>query len=84
MKIANMAVVADATMPDCWIKHDHGTHVALPLDASAVPDAVVEKVAQGIEGAYTAWVAGDDDMGLGVALSRAAIAALAQALGEEG
>jgi hypothetical protein len=52
------------------------------LDASAVPDAVVEKVAQGIEGAYTAWVAGDDDMGLGVALSRAAIAALAQALGE--
>jgi hypothetical protein len=84
MKIANMAAVADATMPGCWIKHEHGTHVPLPLDASAVPDAVVEKVAQGIEGAYTAWVAGDDDMGLGVALSRAAIAALAQALGEEG
>jgi hypothetical protein len=67
-----------------WRESDHGSHVTLPLDASAVPDAVVEKVAQGIEGAYTAWVAGDDDMGLGVALSRAAIAALVQALEEEG
>jgi hypothetical protein len=67
-----------------WYESADGDHVPLPLDASAVPDAVVEKVAQGIEGAYTAWVAGDDDMGLGVALSRAAIAALAQALGEEG
>jgi hypothetical protein len=76
---------ADGTPTREWCRDDmRGTHTALPLDASAVPDAVVEKVADGIEGAYMAWVIGGDDMGLGAALSRAAIAALAQALGEVG
>jgi len=77
-------MIVNGRLSHSWYEGKDGSHVPLPLDASAVPDAVVEKVAQGIEGAYTAWVASDDDMGLGVALSRAAIAALAQALGEEG
>ena len=86
MKIANMAAVADATMPSCWIKHEHGTHVTLPLDASAVPDAVVVRARD----AFSAHIESTTLVGavlenadVDLAL-RAAIAALAQALGEEG
>jgi hypothetical protein len=80
MKIANMAVVADATMPDCWIKHDHGTHVTLPLDVSQVSDAVVERVRLRV------FVQHGDETPEDVAternITRAALAALAAALGE--
>ena len=57
-----------------WRESEDGSHVALPLDASAVPDAVVEKV-------------GDVFMsyaGTNGGLLRTLIAALAAALGEEG
>jgi len=53
------------------------THVPLPLDASAVPDAVVEAMLA-ILFPYRHTVRGDHDMRV-----REAIAALAQALGEE-
>jgi hypothetical protein len=89
MKIANMAAVADATMPDCWIKHDHGTHTPLPLDVSAVPDAVVERVTHAVRLAerdyYNALIRREilpTESGRKARIARAAIAALAQALGE--
>jgi hypothetical protein len=57
-----------------WYESANGDHVPLPLNASAVPDAVVEKV-------------GDVFMnyaGTNGGLLRTLIAALAQALGEVG
>jgi hypothetical protein len=67
-----------------WHRDDKkGTHVALPLDVSAVPDAVVERVAQGIGNAWSECVAGPRFIeSWGVHMARAAIAALAAALGE--
>jgi len=79
-----------------WCRDDtHGTHVPLPLDASAVPDAVV------VAAAYALYVDtcvsedpkpwnmlknSDKEYFTDVARTviRAAIAALAQALGEVG
>jgi hypothetical protein len=60
------------------------THVPLPLDASAVTDAVVERVATAIKAEYTDIVLQNrEDTPMSTLLARAAIAALAQALGEE-
>jgi hypothetical protein len=73
-----------------WYESADGDHVPLPLDASAVPDAVVEKVARSmcdhLAGEYDyilPWTK-QDDFGRAtyLGMSRAAIAALAQALGE--
>jgi len=65
---------------------EHATHVPLPLDASAVPDAMVVRVRDAfsshIESTTLAGaVLENADVDLAM---RAAIAALAQALGEEG
>ena len=57
-----------------WRESDHGSHVPLPLDASAVPDAVVDKVAD----VFMSYA------GTNGGLLRTLIAALAAALGEEG
>jgi hypothetical protein len=60
-----------------WYEGKDGTHTPLPLDASAVPDAVVEAAIEAYDWDYKAF-------GMKRQAMRAAIAALAQALGEEG
>jgi hypothetical protein len=76
-----------------WRESDHGSHVALPLDASAVPDAVVELLAAwmfmdimpiGYSDGATWARANKPDKKRYRERARAAIAALVQALGEEG
>ena len=72
--------------------HPDGKFVPLPLDARAVPDAVVVRVARSmcdhLAGEYDDILPWTKQKKLGRAtylgMSRAAIAALAQALGEEG
>jgi hypothetical protein len=78
-----------------WFDHPHGDHVLLPLDVSRVSDAVVEKVAMHIAAHHNGFVV-DDKLregwpGIHVrvrfeyeGMARAAITALAAALGEEG
>jgi len=67
-----------------WYESADGDHVSLPLDASAVTDAVVERVATAIKAEYTDIVLQNrEDTPMSTLLARAAIAALAQALGEE-
>jgi hypothetical protein len=61
-----------------WRESINGDHVPLPLDASAVPDAVVEQMLAMLF-PYRHTVRGDYDLRV-----REAIAALAAALGEEG
>jgi hypothetical protein len=78
---------ADGT-PMTWEESAVGTHVPLPLDAIAVSDAVVEAAAKGmheVRGDTRSW----DEIHPHERIwcltdARAAIAALAQALGEEG
>jgi hypothetical protein len=78
MKIFNWTR-ADGTPTREWCRDDmRGTHTALPLDASAVPDAVVEQMLAMLF-PYRHTVRGDHDLRV-----REAIAALAQALGEVG
>jgi hypothetical protein len=76
-----------------WRESEDGSHVALPLDASAVPDAVVEVLAAwmfmdimpiGYSDGATWARANKPDKKRYRERARAAIAALAQALGEEG
>jgi hypothetical protein len=75
-----------------WRESDHGSHVPLPLDASALPQGVVVRVARSmcdhLAGEYDDILPWTKQKKLGRAtylgMSRAAIAALAQALGEEG
>ena len=63
--------------------HPDGKFVPLPLDASAVPDAVVEKVVAAMQNAVLEWFTTDQsDLPAEDLTARAAIAALAQALGE--
>ena len=84
--------IVQQTLPNLWAASDTGTHVALPLDVSAVSDAVVEKVAQAICNAFAddgeyhpSWSHASDDIRSEYRVeARAAIAALAAALGEEG
>ena len=86
--------IAQQTLPNLWAASDTGTHVPLPLDVSAVPDAVVEKVARVIHDVMyhesdnpdkQRWQGGNSfKEDAARAESRAAIAALAAALGEEG
>jgi len=75
LSLFNMSDVA-------WFDHPHGTHVPLPLDASALPDAVVQSLLHALEN-ETGERLSDAD-GYDLAVARAAIAALAQALGEVG
>jgi len=69
-----------------WRESLNGTHVPLPLDASAVPDAVVVRVRDAFSshiGSTTLAGAVLQNADVDLAM-RAAIAALAQALGEVG
>jgi len=75
MKISTMD--RDGTFKE-WCDDPNGTHVPLPLDASAVPEKVVEQMLA-VLFPYRHTVRGDHDMRV-----REAIAALAQALGEVG
>jgi hypothetical protein len=90
MKIFNWTR-EDGTPTREWCRDDtHGTHVPLPLDASGVPDAVVEKVAEALwreqSGGYKqSWhMKCEAHKEQYAATARAAIAALAAALGKEG
>jgi hypothetical protein len=74
MKISTMD--RDGTFKE-WCDDPNGTHVPLPLDASAVPDEVVEAAIEAHDWDYKAF-------GMKRQAMRAAIAALAQALGEVG
>jgi hypothetical protein len=75
---------ADGTPTREWCRDDmRGTHVPLPLDASAVPDAVVERVAITTFGKGWGCLSPSGRAEFRET-ARAAIAALAQALGEEG
>jgi hypothetical protein len=70
--------------PRRWHRDDKkGTHVPLPLDVSAVSDAVVERVESAIEDELYQW-RGETLLTPREreAVARAAIAALAAALGE--
>jgi hypothetical protein len=90
MKISKVDHIVGVTGE--WRESEHATHVPLPLDASAVPDAMVVRVARSmcdhLAGEYDyilPWTK-QDDFGRAtyLGMSRAAIAALAQALAEEG
>jgi hypothetical protein len=73
-----------------WYEGKDGTHVPLPLDVSQVSDAVVEKVAEALwreqSGGYKqSWhMKCEAHKEQYAATARAAIAALAAALGKEG
>jgi acyl-CoA reductase-like NAD-dependent aldehyde dehydrogenase len=88
MKISKVDHIVDVRGE--WRESEDGSHVALPLDASAVPDAVVEKVAEALwraqSGGYKqSWHRRSPERRQQfAATARAAIAALAKALGEEG
>ena len=87
-----MKISASTYVEGAWTPDVTGTHVPLPLDASAVPDAVVEEVAMAMcdalmdDGTYhRAWVHTSNEIREVYRYeARAAIAALAAALGEEG
>jgi hypothetical protein len=82
MKIFNWTR-EDGTPTREWCRDDtHGTHVPLPLDVDAVSDAVVQSLLHALEN-ETGERLPDAD-GYDLAVARAAIAALAAALGEEG
>jgi hypothetical protein len=92
MKIFNWTR-EDGTPTREWCRDDmRGTHTALPLDASEVPDAVVDRVAKAmcdnLSDNYPEVVRWERQSGFGRTTYRgmatAAIAALAAALGEEG
>jgi hypothetical protein len=77
MKIFNWTR-EDGTPTREWCRDDtHGTHVPLPLDVDAVPDAAVEAAIEAHDWDYKVF-------GMKRQAMRAAIAALAEALGEEG
>ena len=77
-------VLAGGPSRHAWEEAPDGTHVALPLDVSQVSDAVVEKVKAGIANEWRAIYADRHEGGpIGSLIARAAIAALAAALGEE-
>jgi hypothetical protein len=66
-----------------WHRDDKkGTHVPLPLDVSQVSDAVVKKVASATRAAADQWWNSAPTEPLHNHIARAAIAALAAALGE--
>jgi hypothetical protein len=68
-----------------WFDHPHGDHVPLPLDVSQVSDAVVDRVVEAMADATLEWFnAGQNDLPATDVTARAAITALAAALGEEG
>ena len=76
-------VIAGGPSRHAWEETPDGDHVALPLDVSQVSDAVVEKVESAIEDELYHWQ-GETLLTPREreAVARAAIAALAAALGE--
>jgi hypothetical protein len=88
MKISTMD--RDGTFKE-WCDDPNGTHVPLPLDASAVPDAVVKRLLDAFEEiTFTRMPDGLDPRhperghGFDRVVIRGLIAALAAALGEVG
>ena len=77
-------MIVNGRLSHSWYESADGDHVPLPLDANAVPDAVVKKVASATKAASHQWWNSAPTEPLHNHMARAAIAALAQALGEVG